>query len=105
MFDNLNYINKIVHIITNWHKIIDPVTVNLYCDKFINLHYSLLPSFGGLIGVAPVEKHTQKNVNSLVLLVTLSMKVLTREKLFLKQYLKRIFLLNRHLIKRSERVI
>ncbi|RLQ15560.1 formyltransferase family protein [Vibrio sp. SBT000027] len=43
-------------IITNWHKIIDPDTINLFRDKFINLHYSLLPLFGGVIGVAPIEK-------------------------------------------------
>ena len=36
--DKLNLIQPDV-IITNWHKIIDPTTVNLYRNKFINLHY------------------------------------------------------------------
>ena len=43
-------------IITNWHKIIDEETVNIYRSKLINLHYSLLPAFGGLIGVDPIKK-------------------------------------------------
>lgn len=43
-------------VITNWHKIIDPKTVNKYKGKLINLHYSLLPSFSGLIGIAPIEQ-------------------------------------------------
>ncbi len=43
-------------IITNWHKIIDEVTVREYANRMVNLHYSLLPAFGGLIGVAPVRK-------------------------------------------------
>ncbi len=43
-------------IITNWHKIIDAVTVNAYSGKMINLHYSLLPSFAGMIGAEPVKR-------------------------------------------------
>jgi phosphoribosylglycinamide formyltransferase 1 len=43
-------------IITNWHKIIDSDTVRAHEGKFINLHYSLLPSFGGLIGIEPIKK-------------------------------------------------
>ncbi len=43
-------------IITNWHKIIDEEIVSKYFGKMINLHYSLLPSFGGLIGIAPIEE-------------------------------------------------
>jgi len=43
-------------IITNWHKIIDPITVDMYRGKLLNLHYSLLPSFGGVIGLVPVDK-------------------------------------------------
>ena len=41
-------------IITNWHKIIDSDIVEKYAGKMINLHYSLLPAFGGLIGVKPI---------------------------------------------------
>jgi len=43
-------------IVTNWHKIIDGNTVGQYIGKFINLHYSLLPAFGGLIGVEPIKR-------------------------------------------------
>lgn len=43
-------------IVTNWHKIIDKETVAKYLGKFVNLHYSLLPSFGGLIGVEPIKR-------------------------------------------------
>lgn len=43
-------------IVTNWHKIIDKDVVEKYLCNLINLHYSLLPAFGGLIGVKPIEK-------------------------------------------------
>ncbi|WP_088869645.1 formyltransferase family protein [Aeromonas veronii] len=42
-------------IVTNWHKILDADTVNEFKGKLINLHYSLLPSFGGLIGQEPIR--------------------------------------------------
>lgn len=42
-------------IITNWHKIIDAEIVSLYSGKLLNLHYSLLPSFSGLIGIEPIR--------------------------------------------------
>lgn len=43
-------------IITNWHRIIDRDAVSLFSGKMINLHYSLLPAFGGLIGVEPIKR-------------------------------------------------
>jgi phosphoribosylglycinamide formyltransferase-1 len=43
-------------IITNWNKIIDKITVLNFFGKFINLHYSLLPAFSGLIGVEPIKR-------------------------------------------------
>jgi phosphoribosylglycinamide formyltransferase-1 len=43
-------------IVTNWHKVIDEDTVAKYFGKFVNLHYSLLPAFGGLIGVEPIKR-------------------------------------------------
>lgn len=43
-------------IVTNWHKIIDEGTVAKYRGKFVNLHYSLLPAFVGLIGVEPIKR-------------------------------------------------
>lgn len=42
-------------IITNWHKVIDRDTVQKYTGRMINLHYSLLPAFAGLIGVEPIR--------------------------------------------------
>jgi len=49
-------------IITNIHKIIDSDTLNMFPSKFINLHYSLLPSFSGFIGMETVEKAKEQNV-------------------------------------------
>ena len=43
-------------IVTNWHKIIDEVTIRTFKGKFINLHYSRLPAFGGLIGIEPIKR-------------------------------------------------
>jgi len=43
-------------IITTWKKIIDDETVEYFYGKTINLHYSLLPSFAGLIGTIPLEE-------------------------------------------------
>ena len=48
-------------IITNWHKIIDSEVVNKYQGKLINLHYSLLPAFDGLIGIEPIKQAYEKN--------------------------------------------
>jgi len=60
LLSELKNINADV-IITNWHKIIDEQTVKLYEGKMINLHYSLLPSFSGLIGIKPIEKAYEQN--------------------------------------------
>lgn len=47
-------------IITNWHKIIDEDTVRSNLGKLVNLHYSLLPAFGGLIGIEPIKQAYEK---------------------------------------------
>jgi phosphoribosylglycinamide formyltransferase-1 len=49
-------------IITNIHKIIDNETLNMFKYKFINVHYSLLPSFAGLIGMETIKKAQDQNV-------------------------------------------
>lgn len=49
-------------IITNIHKIIDEETLTIWDDKFINVHYSLLPSFGCLIGMETIIKAKNQNV-------------------------------------------
>ncbi len=43
-------------IITNVHKILSPSVVKSFEGKLINLHYSYLPAFGGLIGMKPVDE-------------------------------------------------
>ncbi|MDD2896323.1 MAG: formyltransferase family protein [Aliarcobacter sp.] len=48
-------------IVTNWHKIIDEEVVKKYYSKLINLHYSLLPAFDGLIGIEPIKQAYEKN--------------------------------------------
>lgn len=48
-------------IITNWHKIIDEKTASQNKEKMINLHYSLLPAFGGLIGIEPITQAIERN--------------------------------------------
>lgn len=49
-------------IVTNIHKIIDSEVLIRFNNKFINLHYSLLPAFSGLIGMKTVELAKCKNV-------------------------------------------
>lgn len=49
-------------IVTNIHKILDIDVLNLHADKFINLHYSLLPAFGGLFGMKTVDAAKKQNV-------------------------------------------
>ncbi|WP_166921701.1 formyltransferase family protein [Flavobacterium poyangense] len=49
-------------IITNIHKIIDEKTLGIWENKFINVHYSLLPGFAGLIGMDTVKKAKDQNV-------------------------------------------
>ncbi len=43
-------------IITNIHKILDSEIVAKYRGKLVNLHYSLLPAYAGLIGDEPINK-------------------------------------------------
>lgn len=48
-------------IVTNWNKIIDKDTILRHFGKFINLHYSLLPAFAGLIGIEPLKRAYAQN--------------------------------------------
>ncbi|GMR18018.1 MAG: hypothetical protein BMS9Abin33_0418 [Gammaproteobacteria bacterium] len=41
-------------IITTVHKILRTPILEAFCGRLLNLHYSLLPAFGGTIGVRPV---------------------------------------------------
>jgi phosphoribosylglycinamide formyltransferase-1 len=49
-------------IITNIHKIIDSKTLKMFNHRFINLHYSLLPSYAGYIGMETVKMAELQNV-------------------------------------------
>lgn len=48
-------------IITNIHKILTPAVLKSTNADFINLHYSLLPAFAGLIGMKTVNEARKKN--------------------------------------------
>jgi len=47
-------------IITNVHKILSTRVVNVFSGRLLNLHYSHLPAFGGLIGMKTVDKAIQR---------------------------------------------
>lgn len=42
-------------IVTTVHKVLLPAIVDVHRGKLVNLHYSLLPAFGGIIGMRPVK--------------------------------------------------
>ena len=48
-------------VITNIHKILTADVININNIKFVNLHYSLLPSFSGIIGMRTIEEAQKKN--------------------------------------------
>lgn len=48
-------------IITNVHKILALSTLKSNQAQFVNLHYSLLPSFSGLIGMKTVDEARKSN--------------------------------------------
>ncbi len=43
-------------IVTNVHRIIDDEVLDRSPGKLVNLHYSLLPAFGGVIGMKAIEQ-------------------------------------------------
>lgn len=50
-------------IVTNIHKVLRPGTLTATEASFVNLHYSLLPSFGGTIGRTPVKSAIDHGCN------------------------------------------
>lgn len=48
-------------IVTNIHKILDKEIVDLFNGKLVNLHYSLLPAYAGLIGEEPIINAINKS--------------------------------------------
>ncbi|MBK9281072.1 MAG: hypothetical protein IPM93_23175 [Candidatus Obscuribacter sp.] len=49
-------------IVTNIHKILDVGCLLIHPGRFINLHYSLLPAYSGLIGMATLEEARKQQV-------------------------------------------
>ncbi len=49
-------------IVSNVHKILSPSVVDLFRGRLINLHYSLLPAFGGVIGVKALSQALEYGV-------------------------------------------
>lgn len=54
LFQKLSDLNPDL-IITTFHKILDRQIVSRFQNKLVNLHYSLLPLFKGMIGTKPVH--------------------------------------------------
>lgn len=54
--------NEIALVVTNIHKIVPAYVIERLPNKFLNLHYSLLPSFKGSIGMKTVELAKEHNV-------------------------------------------
>lgn len=52
-------------IVTTVHKILDSALVAAFRGSMINLHYSLLPAFGGTIGDVPIRSALKYGVNFL----------------------------------------
>ena len=48
-------------VITNIHKILKPEIINIKDVKFINLHYSLLPAYSGIIGMKTIDEAKKDN--------------------------------------------
>lgn len=42
-------------IFTTLEKVISPQVLELHSDRMVNLHYSLLPSYSGLVGIKGIE--------------------------------------------------
>jgi phosphoribosylglycinamide formyltransferase-1 len=58
-----NAINELKpdYIVTNIHKILSGKLVQEFSGSLLNLHYSYLPAFSGLIGMDPVNQAIEKN--------------------------------------------
>jgi len=55
LFNVLNQFDDVDIIITNIHKILDNNILQKFDGRLINLHYSLLPAYNGLIGMKTVD--------------------------------------------------
>ncbi len=61
LYKILNQFKDIDIIITNIHKVLDNNILNQFMGRLINLHYSLLPAYGGLIGMKTVDEARSDN--------------------------------------------
>ena len=68
---NPEALNKILaetdtdYIVTNIHKILDSSTLRSSGAAFVNLHYSLLPAYAGLIGMKTVDAAKADNAEKI----------------------------------------
>ncbi|MDO9224747.1 MAG: formyltransferase family protein [Pseudomonadota bacterium] len=65
--DQLGVSNKLADlcpgiIVSNVHKILSPRVVDMFRGKLINLHYSLLPAFAGVIGAKALNQALEYGV-------------------------------------------
>ncbi len=62
LFDSLSEFEDVDIIITNIHKVLDNKILEVFSSRLINLHYSLLPAYGGVIGMKTVDKARIDNI-------------------------------------------
>jgi phosphoribosylglycinamide formyltransferase 1 len=62
LYDQIAITNKPDIVITNIHKVLDKEIISIPNINFINLHYSLLPAFEGMIGMKTIEEAKKRNV-------------------------------------------
>lgn len=60
LIDRIKTLNPDI-IITNVHKILSKRIVREFSGKLVNLHYSYLPAYGGVIGMKPVDLAIERN--------------------------------------------
>lgn len=55
LFNRLSQYEDVDIVITNIHKILDNKILQTFSSRLINLHYSILPAYSGLIGMKTVD--------------------------------------------------
>lgn len=55
LFNRLSQYEDVDIVITNIHKILDNKILQAFDSRLINLHYSILPAYSGLIGMETVD--------------------------------------------------
>jgi len=62
LFNTLSKYDEVDIVVTNIHKILDNKILTQFNSRLINLHYSLLPAYGGLIGMKTIDNGRADNV-------------------------------------------